>query len=98
MKKRNKKTNARAIITTQNVGMERKKDVVLIKNNVDKMSEEDIKNLIKLIEKENQQMKDMYYALNTPIVNTRQRTFKDLVKKFIHRVVEIFDLRVEGVV
>ena len=43
-------------------------------------------------------MKDMYYALNTPIVNTRQRTFKDLVKKFIHRVVEIFDLRVEGVV
>ena len=49
MKKRNKKTNARAIITTQNVGMERKKDVVLIKNNVDKMSEEDIKNLIKLI-------------------------------------------------
>lgn len=62
--------------------MENKKDVILIKNNIDKLSEEDIRKLIKIIEEENQQMKDLYYAFNTPIANTRQRTFKDLVKKF----------------
>ena len=57
----------------------------------DKLSEEDIRKLIKIIEEEKQQMKDLYYAFNTPIANTRQRTFKDLVKKFFFRARDIFD-------
>lgn len=88
MKKKNKKVSERINTTSQNVSMERKKDVILIKNNVDQMSDEDIKELLQLVENENQQMKDMYYAFNTPIVNTRQRTFKDLVKKFINHLKE----------
>lgn len=97
MKKKNKRSNTRINVTTLNVEMENKKDVILIKNNFDKLSEEDIRKLIKIIEEENQQMKDLYYAFNTPIANTRQRTFKDLVKKFFFRARDIFDLRVENV-
>lgn len=97
MKKKNKRSNTGINVTTLNVEMENKKDVILIKNNVDKLSEEDIRKLIKIIEEENQQMKDLYYAFNTPIANTRQRTFKDLVKKFFFRARDIFDLRVENV-
>ena len=97
MKKLNKRSNTWINVTTLNVEMENKKDVILIKNNVDKLSEEDIRKLIKIIEEENQQMKDLYYAFNTPIANTRQRTFKDLVKKFFFRARDIFDLRVENV-
>lgn len=97
MKKKNKRSNTRINVTTLNVEMENKKDVILIKNNVDKLSEEDIRKLIKTIEEENQQMKDLYYAFNTPIANTRQRTFKDLVKKFFFRARDIYDLRVENV-
>ena len=36
----------------------------------------------------------MYYAFNTPIVNIRQRTFKDLVKKFFIRARDIMNLRI----
>ena len=97
MKKKNKRSNTRINVTTLNVEMENKKDVILIKNNFDKLSEEDIRKLIKIIEEEKQQMKDLYYAFNTPIANTRQRTFKDLVKKFFFRARDIFDLRVENV-
>lgn len=97
MKKKNKRSNTRINVTTLNVEMENKKDVILIKNNFDKLSEEDIRKLIKIIEEENQQMKDLYYAFNTPIANTRQRTFKDLVKKFFFRARDLFDLRVENV-
>ena len=92
--KKNKKNKARIIVTTQNVEMENKKDVILIKNNIDNLSEEDIKKLIRIIERENQQIKEMYYAFNTPIVNTRQRTFKDLVKKFFIRARDIMNLRI----
>ncbi len=98
MKKKDKKNNARIIVTAQNIEMDNKKDVILIKNNVDKLSEEDIKKLLEMIEKENQQMKNMYFAFNTPIANTRQRTFRDLVMKFFSRVKDIFDLRVENIV
>lgn len=98
MKKKDKKSNAKDTIIARTVGVEKKKDVVLIRNNVEKLSEEDIKNLIQFIEKENKQMKDMYYAFNTPIANTRQRTFKDLVKKFFRHMGEFFDIRAEEVV
>ena len=91
MKKKNKRSNTRINVTTLNVEMENKKDVILIKNNFDKLSEEDIRKLIKIIEEEKQQMKDLYYAFNTPIANTRQRIFKDLVKKFFFRARDIFD-------
>ena len=56
-----KKNNIRVVITTQSIGMEKKKEVVLIKNNIDKISEDDIKKLVKSIEKENHEIKEMYY-------------------------------------
>ncbi len=98
MKKKNKKNHVRIIVTSPNIEMENKKDVILIKNNVDKLSEEDIEKMLEMIEKENQQIKSKYFALNTPIANTRQRTFRDLVKIFFSRVKDIFDLRVENIV
>ena len=65
--KKNKKNKARIIVTTQNVEMENKKDVILIKNNIDNLSEEDIKKLIRIIERENQQIKDcLLYTSPSP--------------------------------
>ena len=87
-----KKNNIRVVITTQSIGMEKKKEVVLIKNNIDKISEDDIKKLVKSIEKENHEIKDMYYSINTPVVNARQRTFKELVEKFFHSISDIGSL------
>ena len=86
MKKNNKKVNTKSVIANKKVMMEKKKDVILIKNDIDRMSEKDIRDLIELIEKENQQMRDIYYAFNTPIMNVRQRRFVDLVKEFFCRV------------
>lgn len=97
MKKGNKRNNTKIIVKAQNIEMERKKDVV-IKNNVDRLTEEEIKKLIKAIEEENQKMKHLYFAFNTPIINTRKRTFKDLVKKFWGREREHLDLRIEKIV
>ena len=98
MKKKNKRNNIKISVIAPNIEMENKKDVILIKNNVDKLSEDDIKKLIEIIEKENQHMKDMYFAFNTPVVSTRQRTFRDLVKKFFARAREKFDLRTEDII
>lgn len=98
MKNRNKKYGVVKTIMTMNIEMDRKKDVVLIKNDVDKMSEEYIRNMIELIEKENQQIKDRYYGLNTPIINTSNRTFVDLVKKFFAKLREKMVLSVDDTV
>ena len=49
MKNRNKKYGVVKTIMTMNIEMDRKKDVVLIKNDVDKMSEEYIRNIMDLI-------------------------------------------------
>ncbi|MEI3418831.1 MAG: hypothetical protein V8Q86_09995 [Blautia sp.] len=80
-----KKMNIDILVTTYNVGMDKRKDVIVIENKVEKMSEENIRKWFEIVEKQNQQMKKQYYASNTPIIITKQRKFKDLVKKFLLR-------------
>lgn len=100
--KRNNKYNIETGVKAQTIGMENKKYVVLIENNVSKFSEEEIRNLGKMIEKENGQMKKLYYAYNIPVMNTRKRTFKDLVRIFFSKAKgtktrDILNLRMEKV-
>lgn len=93
MKKKNRKSNTKVVATVHNIQMDKRKNVVIIKSNIDKMSEEDIKNLNKEIREEKQKIKDTYYALNSQIMKIEQRTFKDLVKKFIHQVWDDFNIK-----
>ena len=65
------------------VDLENRQKIVLIKNDVYKMTEKDIKDLLKKISKENKELHKMYYAQNTPIMRVKNRKFPDLVKKFI---------------
>lgn len=80
--KRGPKTEGVAIIS-QSVGMERKQDVVLIKSSIDKMTEDEIRELLLSISNENKKLHEIYYPQNTPIMQIRRRTFFDLLKKFI---------------
>lgn len=68
------------------IDLSSRKDLVIIKNDADELSEEDIKKMFKQIEEENKRIKEKYFPVNTPIVNIEQRTFKDLLKIFIKEV------------
>lgn len=68
------------------IDLSSRKDLVIIKNDADELSEEDIKKMFKQIEKENKRIKEKYFSVNTPITNIEQRTFKDLLKIFIKEV------------
>ena len=68
------------------IDLSSRKDLVIIKNDADELSVEDIKKMFKQIEEENKRMKEKYFPVNTPIVNIEKRTFKDLLKIFIKEV------------
>lgn len=68
------------------IDLSSRKDLVIIKNDADELSEEDIKKMFKQIEEENKRIKEKYFSVNTPIVNIEKRTFKDLLKIFIKEV------------
>ena len=68
------------------IDLSSRKDLVIIKNDADELSEEDIKKMFKQIEEENKRIKEKYFSVNTPIANIEQRTFKDLLKIFIKEV------------
>ena len=68
------------------IDLSSRKDLVIIKNDADELSEEDIQKMFKQIEEENKKMKEKYFSVNTPITNIEQRTFKDLLKIFIKEV------------
>lgn len=65
------------------VGMENRQKIVLIKNDIDKMTEDEIKDLLEKISKENKELRKIYYAQNTPVMRVKNRKFSDLVKKFV---------------
>ncbi len=69
--------------TIKNVCVDRKKDIVLIKNNLDEMSEDDIKKVLEKFSEGCKEFHKTYYSTNTPIVLISQRTFWDLLKIFI---------------
>lgn len=68
------------------IDLSSRKDLVIIKNDADELSEEDIKKMFKQIEEENKRIKEKYFSVNTPIVNIEKSTFKDLLKIFIKEV------------
>lgn len=81
-KKKAKSNQARIVVTCRVVGMEKKQEVVLIRSDIDKMTEEEIRDLLKRISNENKELRKMYYAQNTPVMQIKHRTFSDLLKKF----------------
>jgi hypothetical protein len=95
--KKNKKESKKVVITRQTVGVERKKDVILIQGCIDKMTEDEIRELVMKMEAEKKALRNVYYSLNTPIVKTRQRSFWDLTKKFFRRVGDSLDVRLNKV-
>lgn len=97
-KKVAKKVDRNVVIKNQSIDVERKREVVLVKSCIDKMTEDEIRELLMRVAKENMEMKAIYYSLNTPVVKTRQRSFGDLFKKFIQRVRDAMDVKIEGVI
>lgn len=93
--KRKKKNNPNIVVKNLSIDMDSRKDLIIIKNDVDELSEEDIKKMFTQIEEENKRMKEKYFPVNTPIVNIEQRTFGDLVKIFILRIWKYFELKEE---
>lgn len=86
--------NKGTIVTCQNIGMERKQEVVLIRSDIDKMTEDEIKDLLIRISNENKELRKTYYALNTPVMQIKKRTFSDLLKKFIRTTKDELSYRV----
>lgn len=78
-----------------NIDLSVRKDLIIVKNDTDELSEEDIRKMFKQIEEENKRMKEKYFSVNTPIVSIEQRTFKDLVKIFVTRIWKYFELKNE---
>lgn len=78
-----------------NIDLSVRKDLIIVKNDTDELSEEDIRKMFKQIEEENKRMKEKYFSVNTPIVSIEQRTFKDLVKIFVTRMWKYFELKNE---
>ena len=85
--------NKRIVVTCQNVGVERKQEVILIRSDIDKMTEDEIKDLLKKISDENKEFHKAYYAQNTPVMQIKRRTFSDLLIKFIRAMKAGMDFR-----
>lgn len=81
-------TNKKITVTCRIVGMEKKQDVVLIRNDIDKMTEDEIRDLLKKISNENKELRKVYYAQNTPVMQIKRRRFSDLLKKFVETLKE----------
>ena len=86
MKDSKRKNNKKSKLPVPNVDMKKKQDIELIRSNIEKLSEDEIRNLFLLIEAENRELRKIYYSDNTQIMLTRQRTFKELTKKFVKNV------------
>lgn len=92
--KKNKKIKAcekEKVEICKSVGVERKQDIILIESGIDKMNEDEIRELANSISKENKELREMYFALNTSILKIKQRTFKDLVKIFFQKIENAID-------
>lgn len=95
-KAKSNQANKKVIVTCQVVGMEKKQGVILIKSDINKMTEEDVRVLLKKISDENKELRKIYYAQNTPIMLTKQRTFSDLLRKFVGTLREENFSMIEG--
>jgi hypothetical protein len=93
-----KKTDRKVAIKNQSIDVERKRDVVLVKSCIDKMTEDEIRELLIRVAKENKEIKDIYYSLNTQVAKTRQRSFGELIKKFVQQLGNDMDMKIEGVI
>jgi len=80
-KKKSSKRTVIVKVSAPKVEMNGKKEVC-IEFTREPLSEEEIKRLIEILEKENREIRLKYYSENTPISNTKQRGFWELVQKF----------------
>ena len=49
------------------------------------LSDEEVKRIVLMLSQENVDIKELYFSSNTPIIETKQRKFIDLVELFIDR-------------
>ena len=80
--KKEVKKNKINITMCQSVGVERKKGITLIRSDINKLTEDEVRALLVKISNENKEFHNMYYSVNTPILQIKKRTFSDLLKKF----------------
>ena len=59
-KAKSNQTNKKVIVTCQIVGMEKKQGVILIKSDINKMTEDEVRVLLKKISDENKELRKMY--------------------------------------
>ena len=68
-------------VNAPKVEMKRKKEIC-VKLSQQSFSEEEMRKIIEKLENENMEIRAKYYSRNTPIYETSQRNFLELVKKF----------------
>lgn len=81
MSKRYCKANKKSVSNPKILEV-RKTNLILIPNTKD-YSEEEMREIAAMIDRENAEIKKKYFSVNTPIIEAQQRTFRDLVKIFI---------------
>ena len=80
--------NNRIVIKKPSINVEKKGEVVLVKSNFENKSEDEIRELQIRFSDECNRFKEMYYSTNIIIDKTRQRSFGDLLKKYLSRLSE----------
>jgi hypothetical protein len=87
-KKQKNTKQAKVMDTCRVVEMDKRRDVVLINSDIDKKTEDEIRDLRNEVSFEKKQLYQMYYAKNTPVMQIKHRKFSDLVKKFFETLKE----------
>lgn len=83
MNTKKKRANEKIQGVAYRVRMENKQGVVLIGSDINKMTEDEIREMLAKISMENKELHKKYYAKNTPVMKTKSRTFSDLFKKLL---------------
>ncbi len=52
------------------------------------ITEEDLKKIMKTLEFENLELRKKYYSSNIPIIQTQQRKFSELLRRFINLIIK----------
>lgn len=84
MKTKKKKYDVK--ISIRSVEMTPKLEVILVEDGLFNRTEEEIRILVKAIEKENREIKKNYYSLNSQVEAVQKRKFIDLVKIFLSKM------------
>lgn len=65
------------------IPMEGRRYITLQESDIDRMTDNEIRDLLISISQDNNEFYNLYYSHNTPIMKIKHRTFFDLLKKIL---------------